>query len=206
MYYGRSKSNFPVAHLKRRMKKVVGTCLDRSFYEVYQSLNLIRKKKNQTTFSQRRDKWHRQTHIYPLKQTLQRDNLNDFPVPFWNIHASLCLKCLWSQEIIQNSKRERLGPGALSTAERSYPESKVKGSQEKPPRIRGQGQWPVGATQGAVAAWAQEGLVEPTDLEGQEGLGKEIPLVQGKEQWLCFAGAAMKWYPTPKVRETQVRW
>ena len=36
--------------------------------------------------------------------------------------------------------------------------------------------------------------------------GEEIPLVQGKEQWLCFAGAAMKKYPMPKVRETQVRW
>ena len=31
-------------------------------------------------------------------------------------------------------------------------------------------------------------------------------LIQGKEQWLCFAGAAVKRYPTPKVRETQVRW
>ena len=34
----------------------------------------------------------------------------------------------------------------------------------------------------------------------------EISLVQGKEQWLSFAGAAMKRYPKPKVRETQVRW
>ena len=31
-------------------------------------------------------------------------------------------------------------------------------------------------------------------------------LVQGKELQLCFAGAAMKRYPTSKVRETQVRW
>ena len=30
-------------------------------------------------------------------------------------------------------------------------------------------------------------------------------LVQGKEQWLCFAGAAVKRYLTSKVRETQVR-
>ena len=30
-------------------------------------------------------------------------------------------------------------------------------------------------------------------------------LVQGKEQRLHFAGAAMKRYPTSKVRETQVR-
>ena len=35
---------------------------------------------------------------------------------------------------------------------------------------------------------------------------EEIPLVQGKEQWLWFAGATMKRYPTSKVRETQVRW
>ena len=34
----------------------------------------------------------------------------------------------------------------------------------------------------------------------------EIPLVQGKEQQLCFGGAAMKGYPTSKIRETQVRW
>ena len=34
----------------------------------------------------------------------------------------------------------------------------------------------------------------------------EIPLIQGKEQWLHFAEAAMKRYPTSKVRETQVRW
>ena len=30
-------------------------------------------------------------------------------------------------------------------------------------------------------------------------------LVQGKEQQLHFAGAAVKRYPTSKVRETQVR-
>ena len=35
---------------------------------------------------------------------------------------------------------------------------------------------------------------------------EEIPIVQGKEQRLHFAGAAMKSYPMPKVRETQVRW
>ena len=35
---------------------------------------------------------------------------------------------------------------------------------------------------------------------------EEIPLVQGKEQWLCFAGAAVKRTTMSKVRETQVRW
>ena len=39
----------------------------------------------------------------------------------------------------------------------------------------------------------------------RRGSCEEIPLVQGKEQWLRFAGAAVKRYPRPKVRETQVR-
>ncbi|KAI4548669.1 hypothetical protein MG293_000999 [Ovis ammon polii] len=28
--------------------------------------------------------------------------------------------------------------------------------------------------------------------------GKEIPLIQVEEEWLCFPGAAVKSYPTPK--------
>ena len=40
----------------------------------------------------------------------------------------------------------------------------------------------------------------------RRGGHEEIPLIQGKEQHLCFAGAAVKRYPTSKARETQVRW
>jgi len=40
----------------------------------------------------------------------------------------------------------------------------------------------------------------------RRGGREEIPLIQGKEQQLHFAGGAMKRYPTSKVRETQVRW
>ena len=39
----------------------------------------------------------------------------------------------------------------------------------------------------------------------RRGGREEIPLLQGKEQRLHFAGAAVKRYPTSKVRETQVR-
>ena len=42
-------------------------------------------------------------------------------------------------------------------------------------------------------------------MKVRKGGGEEIALVQGKEQWLRFAGAAMQRYPTPKVRETHVR-
>ena len=81
-------------------------------------------------------------------------------------------------------------------AERSHlaPEARG-GSQEGQPQVQG-----VGAVQ------AQEGLQEPSHFKGQEGRREEIPLIQGTEQRLHFAGAAMKRYPTPKVRETQVRW
>ena len=40
----------------------------------------------------------------------------------------------------------------------------------------------------------------------RRGGGEEIPLVQGKEQRLCFAGEAVKRYPMSKASETQVRW
>ena len=55
-------------------------------------------------------------------------------------------------------------------------------------------------------AWVQEGLEEPPTFKVRKGGGEEIPLVQGKEQQLRLAGAAVKRHPTSKVRETQVRW
>ena len=42
-------------------------------------------------------------------------------------------------------------------------------------------------------------------MKVRKGGGEEIPLLQGKEQRLHFAGAAVKRHPMPKVRETQVR-
>ena len=39
----------------------------------------------------------------------------------------------------------------------------------------------------------------------RRGGSEEIALIQGKEQRLCFAGAAVKKYPTYKARETHVR-
>ena len=43
-------------------------------------------------------------------------------------------------------------------------------------------------------------------MKVRKGGGEEIPFIQGKKQWLHFAGAAVKRYPTSKVRETQVKW
>ena len=87
---------------------------------------------------------------------------------------------------------------------RSHTEPEARGgSWEEPstPEARAHG-----ATRGAVAAQTQEGLEELSHVEGQERWQYGVPLLQGKEQWLCFAGAAVKRYPMSKVRETQVRW
>ena len=52
----------------------------------------------------------------------------------------------------------------------------------------------------------QEGLEELSQtFKVRRVAREEIPLVQGKEQWLHFAAAAMKRYPMSKVRELQVR-
>ena len=40
-------------------------------------------------------------------------------------------------------------------------------------------------------------------LKVRKGGSEEITLIQGKEQWLHFAGAAVKRYPMPKIRKTQ---
>ena len=42
-------------------------------------------------------------------------------------------------------------------------------------------------------------------FKDRRGSHEEIPLIQGKEQRLCFAEVAVKRYPMSKVRETQVR-
>ena len=39
-------------------------------------------------------------------------------------------------------------------------------------------------------------------LKVRKGGGKELPLLQGKKQRLCFAEAAVKRYPMSKVRSS----
>ena len=72
--------------------------------------------------------------------------------------------------------------------------------------VRGGGREEQPHLQGVVAARAQEDLEGYSTFKVNRGGGEEITFIQGKEQWLCFSGAAVKRYPTSKVRETQVRW
>ena len=55
--------------------------------------------------------------------------------------------------------------------------------------------------QGTVAAQQRKYPTFKVRSSSFEG----IPQVQGQERQLCFAGAAVKRYPTSKVRETQVK-
>ena len=57
-----------------------------------------------------------------------------------------------------------------------------------------------------MSAWAQRAEGSYSTFKVRRGGHEKIPLLQGKEQWLHFARAALKRYPTSKVRETQVRW
>ena len=60
--------------------------------------------------------------------------------------------------------------------------------------------------QGAAAAGHRRAERNYSTFKVRKEGWEKIPLLQGKEQRLCFAGAAVKRYPMFKVRETQVRW
>ena len=100
------------------------------------------------------------------------------------------------------------GNGAQSADERSYPTSEAReGRQEELPHAQGKGRRPAGATPrsrsgGCMGPGVPRGAISRSRLGGA---AVRIPLVQGKEQQLCFAVAAVNRYPTCKVRETQVR-
>ena len=70
-----------------------------------------------------------------------------------------------------------------------------------------QGQHPRGATPPPRSGGCRRRRVEKSysTFKVRRGGNEKIPIVQGKEQRLHLAGAAVKRYPTSKVRETQVR-
>ena len=54
--------------------------------------------------------------------------------------------------------------------------------------------------------WCRKAKRSYSMFKVRRGGREEIPLIQGKRQWLLFARTAMKRCPMSKVRETQVRW
>ena len=54
--------------------------------------------------------------------------------------------------------------------------------------------------------WRRKAERRYSTFKVRRGGGEEIPLIQGKEQQLHFAGAAVNRHPVSKVRETQALW
>ena len=73
-------------------------------------------------------------------------------------------------------------PRSGAAAGRSYPTSK---------------EWPLRGRRSAERSYST--------FKVRRGSHEEVLLIQGKEQLVRFAGAAVKRYPMVKVRETQVR-
>ena len=144
-------------------------------------------------------------HLIWVSLTLGRAEAGRTPCP--NSSSQEELPCVRGQGRWLRGATRCPRPG--TAAARSHPASEVgvaAGRSNPTPEASGGGWEEQPHIQGAVAAQAQEGLEEPSHVEGQEGRQEEIPLTQGKEQWLCFAGAAVKRYSMSKVRETPARW
>ena len=80
-------------------------------------------------------------------------------------------------------------------AKRSYPTYEVKGGGREGNPVSKEW-WLHGRRRAERNYWT---------FKVRWGGREEVLLVQGKEQQLRFAGAAVKRYPTSKVREIQVR-
>ena len=78
-----------------------------------------------------------------------------------------------------------------AAAERSYPTFEARGGQLR------------GANPTSKERWLQG--CKRAERSYSTFKVRRGDFVQGKEQQLCFAGAALKRYPMYKVRETQVR-
>ena len=79
-------------------------------------------------------------------------------------------------------------------------------SQEELPHVRGQGQQLGGATprprRGGCAGTGEPRGATYSTFKVRRGGSEEIPFIQGKEQRLRIAAAAVKRYHTSMVRET----
>ena len=73
------------------------------------------------------------------------------------------------------------------------------------PEVRGGGQEEQPHIQGAAAVRRRRAERGYSMFKVRRGGCEEIPLAQGKEQRLCFAGAAVKRHPTSEVKEAQER-
>ena len=74
------------------------------------------------------------------------------------------------------------------------------------PEVKGQGQRSNPASKERQLHRRKRAKRSYSTFKVRRGSWEKITLVQGKEQRLRFAGAAVKRYPTSEVRDIQVRW
>ena len=86
-------------------------------------------------------------------------------------------------------------PRSGAAAERNYLTPEVRGSSER--------RYPTSKER--LLRGRRTAERSYSTFKVRRGGREKIPLLQGKEQRLCFAGTAVKRCPTSKVRETQVR-
>ena len=145
---------------------------------------------------------------------------------------SLC-RSRWLQRTAQ--KLAVCDSPCRSMALRSYPSPKVRGSDRECQAVTAQERRPRGASPCPTSEVGPRGTTPPwrsvappkrsyptakklqlrrrrraersySTFKVRRGGREKIALLQGKEQRLRSAGAAVKRYPTSEVRETQVRW
>ena len=82
---------------------------------------------------------------------------------------------------------------------RSHPEPGARGgSWEEPPTPEARARSPEEQPRKWWLCRPRRAQRSYPTLKVRNSGGKEIPLVHGKEQLLCFAGAAVKRYPMPR--------
>ena len=145
-------------------------------------------------------------------------------INYWSLkHATSCYKpfIMSATDLTEAWPRGATPCRRSRVADESARLQQRRSCREELPHIWGQGWRPGGATPhqrpGAAAGRSYPKSKEQwlhgrrraersySTFKVRRGGCEEICLIQGKEQWLRFAGAAVKRHPTSRVRETQVR-
>ena len=141
--------------------------------------------------------WHIESSTFPASSFRIWNSSTGIPSPPFVLFIVMLPKAHLTSHSKMSGFRWMITSSWLSGSWRSFFYSSSVYSWELP-HIWGHGQQPRGATP-HPRSWAAAKRSYPTS-EVRRG-----NFVQGKEQRLCFTGAAVKRYLTSKIRETQVR-
>ena len=140
--------------------------------------------------------WFSESWVHPEKTVLKQEKKKKW-LDLWEISSQTAVSA-WDLAIVCHLKELENFKYVFWSGLETHP-----AGQSLPWCIHPQGQpWPP---QGQLRGPLRTSPKWCRGCKVRRGSREEIPLAQGKEQWLRFAGAAVNRYPTSKVRETQVR-